>query len=126
MKPALRRAEAVLEATLAPRVGETAQAPRRLEPPAPWPNPAQASRLRITAKGEVCGNGHDQALEVALGGQTHAFDRFECTLHALAVACTPCGYKVIGHGVEAGGCAFCCAHCAGALRRSNGPTQKGR
>jgi hypothetical protein len=30
----------------------------------------------------------------------------------LAPACAHCGCKVIGHGVEAGGRTFCCAHCA--------------
>jgi hypothetical protein len=26
--------------------------------------------------------------------------------------CEHCGCKVIGHGVEAGGTFYCCAHCA--------------
>jgi hypothetical protein len=30
----------------------------------------------------------------------------------LAPSCEHCGVRVIGHGVEAGGRFFCCAHCA--------------
>jgi hypothetical protein len=33
-------------------------------------------------------------------------------VHALAPACDHCGVKIIGHGVEANGSIFCCAHCA--------------
>jgi hypothetical protein len=64
------------------------------------------------AKCEVCGNDYDKAFEITLGGKTHVFDSFECAIHALAPACAHCGCKVIGHGVEAGGHTFCCAHCA--------------
>ena len=64
------------------------------------------------AKCEVCGNDYDQAFEITSGGKTHVFDSFECAIHALAPACAHCGCKVIGHGVEAGGQIFCCAHCA--------------
>jgi len=61
---------------------------------------------------EVCGNDYDNAFEVRLGGDTHTFDSFECAIHALAPTCAHCGCKVIGHGVEANGRIFCCAHCA--------------
>jgi len=44
---------------------------------------------------ELCGNDYDKAMEVTVGGESHTFDSFEC-----------------GHGVEAGGRMFCCAHCA--------------
>ena len=64
------------------------------------------------AKCEVCGNDYDQAFDIISGGKTHVFDSFECAIHALAPACAHCGCKVIGHGVEAGGQIFCCAHCA--------------
>ena len=40
------------------------------------------------------------------------FDSFECAIQALAPHCEHCGCHVIGHGVEAGGQFFCCAHCA--------------
>jgi hypothetical protein len=53
-------------------------------------------------------------------------------IHRMAPACEHCGCTVIGHGVQAGGRFFCCAHCAraagarGALRRSagRGPGQR--
>jgi len=40
------------------------------------------------------------------------FDSFECAIHALAPHCPHCDCRIIGHGVEAGGSIFCCAHCA--------------
>lgn len=62
---------------------------------------------------EVCGNEYDKAFTVTTaGGEEHAFDAFECAIHALAPACEHCGCKIIGHGVEASGSIFCCAHCA--------------
>jgi Rieske Fe-S protein len=61
---------------------------------------------------EVCGNEYDKAFEVVTGGETHTFDSFECAIHALAPTCEHCGCRVIGHGVEAAGTIFCCAHCA--------------
>ena len=61
---------------------------------------------------ELCGNEYDKAFEVVLGGESHTFDSFECAIHALAPACGHCGCKVVGHGVEADGSIFCCAHCA--------------
>jgi hypothetical protein len=64
------------------------------------------------AKCEVCGNDYDKAMEVTVAGATHVFDSFECAIHSLAPACDHCGCKIIGHGVEADGSFFCCAHCA--------------
>ena len=61
---------------------------------------------------EVCGNVYDKAFEVRRGDETHTFDSFECAIQALAPICTHCGCRVIGHGVEADGTIFCCAHCA--------------
>jgi hypothetical protein len=61
---------------------------------------------------EVCGNEYDKAFEVTRGAETHVFDSFECAIHALAPVCDHCGCKIIGHGIEAGGSMFCCAHCA--------------
>ncbi len=55
------------------------------------------------AKCEVCGNDYDKAFTVTAAGRTHTFDSFECAIHALAPACTHCGCKVIGHGVEQDG-----------------------
>lgn len=61
---------------------------------------------------EVCGNDYDKAFEVSRAGETHTFDSFECAIHALAPHCSHCDCRIIGHGVEAGGSMFCCAHCA--------------
>jgi hypothetical protein len=61
---------------------------------------------------EVCGNDYDEAFEVTMGGSTRTFDSFECAIHALAPSCAHCGCRVVGHGVEADGQIFCCAHCA--------------
>jgi hypothetical protein len=61
---------------------------------------------------ETCGNEYDKAMQVTIAGESHWFDSFECAIQALAPACAHCGCKVIGHGSEAGGKFFCCAHCA--------------
>jgi hypothetical protein len=41
------------------------------------------------------------------------FDSFECAIEGMAPRCMHCGVRIIGHGVEARGQHFCCAHCAG-------------
>jgi hypothetical protein len=66
------------------------------------------------AQCEACGNDYDKAFEIAMGGKRHVFDSFECAIHRLAPACEHCGCRVIGHGIEARGHFYCCAHCAGA------------
>lgn len=61
----------------------------------------------------VCGNSYDKPIEVRVaGGAPHVFDSFECAIHALAPLCEHCGCRIIGHGVQAGGSIYCCAHCA--------------
>jgi hypothetical protein len=60
----------------------------------------------------VCGNTYDKAFVVVHGGEPHVFDSFECAIHALAPVCAHCGCRIVGHGHEAGGSMFCCAHCA--------------
>jgi hypothetical protein len=67
------------------------------------------------AQCETCGNVYDKAFHVSLDGQTHVFDSFECAIEALAPRCTHCHCRVIGHGVEANGSIYCCAHCAEAI-----------
>lgn len=62
---------------------------------------------------EVCGNSYDKSFEVMMAGERHVFDSFECAIHALAPRCDHCGCRIVGHGVEAGGSIYCCAHCAG-------------
>jgi hypothetical protein len=64
------------------------------------------------AQCEVCGNEYDKTMEITREGETHTFDSFECAIHAIAPACEHCSCRIIGHGIEAGGAMFCCAHCA--------------
>lgn len=64
------------------------------------------------ARCEVCDNDYDKAFEVVMGNKSYVFDSFECAIHALAPVCDHCGLKIIGHGIEARGSYFCCAHCA--------------
>jgi hypothetical protein len=64
------------------------------------------------AQCDVCGNEYDKAFQVIQSGKTHTFDSFECAIHALAPVCAHCGCRVVGHGVEADGTYYCCAHCA--------------
>ena len=63
-------------------------------------------------KCEVCGNEYDKPLEMVVNGISHYFDCFECAIHALAPKCSHCGCRIIGHGMEASGVMYCCAHCA--------------
>ena len=64
------------------------------------------------AQCEVCGNDYDKSFEVIMGGRRHVLDSIECAIHALAPRCEHCGCRIIGHGLEADGKCFCCAHCA--------------
>jgi hypothetical protein len=61
---------------------------------------------------DMCGNEYDKAFQVVRGDETKTFDSFECAIHAMAPTCEHCGCRIMGHGVEAGGRMFCCAHCA--------------
>jgi hypothetical protein len=61
---------------------------------------------------EVCGNDYDKAFTLTIGGATHTFDSFECAIFAVAPKCDHCGCRIIGHGMEARGHFYCCAHCA--------------
>ena len=64
------------------------------------------------AKCEVCGNEYHLSFDVVRDGTSYTFDSFECAIHKIAPTCDHCGCKIIGHGTEAGGELFCCAHCA--------------
>lgn len=66
------------------------------------------------AQCQVCGNEYDKPMEITREGRTGVFDSFECAIHALAPECAHCGCKIVGHGAEAGGAVYCCAHCASA------------
>lgn len=61
---------------------------------------------------EVCGNDYDLAFEVHAQGAVHVFDCFECAIQQMSPICEHCRCRIIGHGVEAQGRFFCCAHCA--------------
>jgi hypothetical protein len=61
---------------------------------------------------DVCGNDYDKAFRITQAGKTMTFDSFECAIHAMAPQCAHCHCHVIGHGVEADGVIYCCAHCA--------------
>jgi hypothetical protein len=64
------------------------------------------------ARCEHCGNDYDKSFEILMGGERHTFDSFECAIHMLAPTCSHCGCRIIGHGLEADGAMYCCAHCA--------------
>ena len=64
------------------------------------------------ARCELCGNDYDKSFTIDQGGRIHTFDSFECAIHLLAPRCAHCDCRIIGHGVEASGSYFCCAHCA--------------
>jgi hypothetical protein len=61
---------------------------------------------------DVCGNEYDNVLRITQGGKTMTFDSFECAIYAMAPRCAHCDCRVMGHGVEANGVIYCCAHCA--------------
>jgi hypothetical protein len=61
---------------------------------------------------DFCGNDYDKTFTVEMAGNRHEFDSFECAIQMLAPACNNCGVKIVGHGVEANGVIYCCAHCA--------------
>ncbi|KAB2911999.1 MAG: hypothetical protein F9K29_21015 [Hyphomicrobiaceae bacterium] len=64
------------------------------------------------ARCEVCGNDYDKAFNVTQLGRTMTFDSFECAIQAMAPRCAHCDCRIIGHGIEAQGRMYCCAHCA--------------
>ena len=61
---------------------------------------------------DMCGNDYDGAMQITVDGKTHTFDSFECAIHAVAPRCSHCGCTILGHGLQADGNVFCCAHCA--------------
>ena len=61
---------------------------------------------------DMCGNDYDKTFTITMGTETGTFDSFECAIHSMAPTCAHCGCRVLGHGVEASGVIYCCAHCA--------------
>ena len=59
-----------------------------------------------------CGNDYDKSFQIIAAGKTLHFDSFECAIQMLAPACAHCQCRIVGHGLEADGRMFCCAHCA--------------
>src|SRR5262245_2540758 len=79
----------------------------------PWHSGFITHARRIAmARCETCGNDYDKTFEVHMRGRKHVFDSFECAIQKLAPECAHCGCRIIGHGVEADGSYYCCAHCA--------------
>jgi hypothetical protein len=61
---------------------------------------------------DTCGNEYDKTFTITMLDQSGTFDSFECAIHAMAPACSHCGCRIIGHGIEAKGVMYCCANCA--------------
>jgi len=61
---------------------------------------------------DTCGNDYDKAFSITWPGGTATFDSIECAAARVAPECAHCGCRILGHGVEADGTIFCCAHCA--------------
>lgn len=61
---------------------------------------------------DTCGNEYDKTFTVQRGDTTGTFDSFECAVHLIAPACSHCGCRILGHGVEVDGAIYCCANCA--------------
>ena len=72
----------------------------------------------MAQKAEEYGS-HDKTFEIRYGGHNYTFECLECAIHRLAPQCAHCGCRVIGHGVEADGVIYCCAHCT----RAHGQTE---
>jgi hypothetical protein len=85
---------------------------QRVRRAAPGAAADAAPRGGIMAVCEVCGNDYYLSFEVFAAGNRHVFDSFECAIQKLAPICAHCGCRVIGHGIEANGTFYCCAHCA--------------
>ncbi len=60
-----------------------------------------------------CGNEYDKTFQLTThDGDKYDFDSMECAIQVVAPTCEHCGTRVVGHGVEADGSIYCCAHCA--------------
>lgn len=64
------------------------------------------------AECEVCGNDYEMSFEVTAAGAAHIFDSLECAAQKLAPICGNCQCRILGHGLQADGQFYCCAHCA--------------
>lgn len=73
---------------------------------------SESSKAGTTEVCDNCGNHYDKTITVIMNGRTHHFDAFECAIQMLAPRCNSCETRIIGHGIEADGIYYCCAHCA--------------
>ncbi len=64
---------------------------------------------------KVCKNDYHRTFAVTMDGVTHEYDCWECAFTDLAMECSCCGCRILGHGAEANGEIYCCAHCARAM-----------
>jgi hypothetical protein len=71
------------------------------------------------ARCDLCGNDYDKTFEVRYQGRTYTFDSLECAAQRIAPVCKHCGCRVLGHGLEAEGAVYCCAHCARATGKND-------
>jgi hypothetical protein len=73
----------------------------------------RSGKATTMATCDLCGNDYDKTFRIVdAGGGEHVFDSFECAIATLAPECAHCGCRIVGHGTEADGKVFCCAHCA--------------
>ncbi|UOQ56539.1 hypothetical protein MUN78_12755 [Leucobacter allii] len=61
---------------------------------------------------DTCGNSYDKTFTVTRGEERGTFDSFECAAQVMAPQCAHCSCRILGHGAEADGAIYCCAHCA--------------
>jgi len=61
---------------------------------------------------ETCGNSYDKSFRITMAGAARTVDSFARALMSLEPACSHCGRKIPGAGVEAGGVMYCCVYCA--------------
>jgi len=73
---------------------------------------SQFHGVNLMRRCDVCGNEYDKCFEVHMHGYVYVFDSLECAIHAIAPTCAQCGCRIVGHGMEADGVFYCCAHCA--------------
>ena len=60
---------------------------------------------------DVCGNDAADTFTVTRGATSGTFDSFECAVHAMAALCAHCQCRILGHGHQVDGAAYCCRHC---------------
>lgn len=72
---------------------------------------------------ETCGNDYHDTFTITRGDRSGTFDSFECAIQSMAPLCNHCGCRILGHGIDAQGRIFCCAHCARMVADSAQPNR---